>query len=179
MEGSPAQYEDGGVSDWLPATFSSMVAVARDSWLPLRTVLSFLVRGAPTAVSIIYDAVGNVGPPERPESGSLFIVDERRLGQWRRDQHQYCTFPRSRPLAGVVERTGRVLGTRCSPELPSPAEAAEEAALDVLLLTLPQEQQPLEAVLEWAVAAPAELLRGEGGPCYLSLIHISEPTRPY
>lgn len=48
-------------------------------------VQEFLLRGAKKAVDIIYDAVGPVGPPVRPGSGSLFIVDERRLKNWRDD----------------------------------------------------------------------------------------------
>jgi hypothetical protein len=49
------------------------------------TVAQFLARGASKAVDIIYQAVGPVGPPIRPGSGSLFIVDERRLTNWRED----------------------------------------------------------------------------------------------
>lgn len=49
------------------------------------TVREFLNRGAKKAVDIIYEAVGPVGPPVRPGSGSLFIVDERRLVNWRDD----------------------------------------------------------------------------------------------
>ena len=48
-------------------------------------VVDFLTRGASQAVDIIYEAIGPVGPPVRPGSGSLFIVDERRLLNWRDD----------------------------------------------------------------------------------------------
>ena len=48
-------------------------------------VVDFLMRGASKAVDIIYEAIGPVGPPVRPGSGSLFIVDERRLFNWRDD----------------------------------------------------------------------------------------------
>ncbi len=48
-------------------------------------VVDFLMRGASKAVDIIYEAIGPVGPPVRPGSGSLFIVDERRLFNWRED----------------------------------------------------------------------------------------------
>ena len=55
------------------------------SWPLAEIVEAFLTRGAKKAVDIIYDAVGPVGPPVRPGSGSLFIVDERRLKNWRDD----------------------------------------------------------------------------------------------
>jgi hypothetical protein len=48
-------------------------------------VVDFLLNGAERAVSIIYEAIGPVGPPVRPGSGSLFIVDERKLENWRDD----------------------------------------------------------------------------------------------
>jgi hypothetical protein len=93
---------------WLSATFSQLVAQARESWIAFGELLpvqvsqevahfasrncaladvveAFLSRGAKKAVDIIYDAVGPVGPPVRPGSGSLFIVDERRLKNWRDD----------------------------------------------------------------------------------------------
>jgi hypothetical protein len=55
------------------------------------TVAQFLARGASKAVDIIYQAVGPVGPPIRPGSGSLFIVDERRLTNWRQDGYRLTT----------------------------------------------------------------------------------------
>lgn len=45
--------------------------------------------GASRAVQVIYEVVGPVGPPVRPPSGSLFIVDERRLPNWRDDGFEY------------------------------------------------------------------------------------------
>lgn len=91
---------------WLSSYFSQLVAQAREHWIPLgrrlqavcvacvsvdallsraETAREFLTRGAKKAVDIIYNAVGPVGPPIRPGSGSLFIVDERRLHAWRED----------------------------------------------------------------------------------------------
>lgn len=118
----PAEKEDLA---WLSSYFSQLVAQARENWIPFgaldmewvqhccrhdhfyygrfvnrhwplaEIVEAFLSRGAKKAVDIIYDAVGPVGPPVRPGSGSLFIVDERRLKNWRDDGY----VPDSAPLA--------------------------------------------------------------------------------
>jgi len=50
---------------------------------------AFLRRGAARAVKVIYDAVGPVAPPVRPPPGSLFIIDERRMPEWRDDGYAY------------------------------------------------------------------------------------------
>ena len=75
--------------DWLPAYFTALIAAARAGWVDLPSAAAFLQHGARRAVDIIYEAVGTVGPPHRPESGSLFIVDERRLPNFRDDGYSY------------------------------------------------------------------------------------------
>ena len=104
---------DDDFATWLPETFGAMVEHAKGAWLDLPSAASFLERGAARAVSIIYDAVGQVGPPVRPEAGSLFIVDERRLPAWRNDAYVYESLPPEAPLrAGVVYEDGAVFAAR-------------------------------------------------------------------
>ncbi|RYG48221.1 hypothetical protein EON67_07810, partial [archaeon] len=94
---------------WLPEYFAHLVAAARVGWLSLADACTFLRTGASTAVDIIYDAVGPVGPPVRPESGSLFIVDEARLSNWRSDGYAYDWIPASSPSAAASPVTAETL----------------------------------------------------------------------
>lgn len=104
-------------SDWLPEYFAALVEAAKGAWISLPEAASFLRRGAQKACDIIYDAVGPVGPPVRPEGGSVFIVDERRLPNWREDGFRYTAMPsdpRHRPSAGIQYSDGSVYGSRSS-----------------------------------------------------------------
>ena len=90
VRGSPSASGAAPISatetfSWLPSYFERLTKSARSGWVDLPSALSFLHNGAQRAVNIIYDAVGLVGPPSRPEAGSLFIVDETRLANWRED----------------------------------------------------------------------------------------------
>ena len=62
------------------------------SLLPAGSIAFFLKFRGEKAADLIYEAVGPVGPPLQPDSGSLFIVDESRLRQWRDDGHTYIPF---------------------------------------------------------------------------------------
>ncbi|KAA0177078.1 hypothetical protein FNF27_01408 [Cafeteria roenbergensis] len=92
-EGQPDSDGDEGdeddEDDWLSAYFAHLVRAAAADWLPLGEAASFLHRGALRAVDVIYASVGPVGPPATPASGSMFIVDERRLPAWRGDGYPH------------------------------------------------------------------------------------------
>ncbi|KAA0172178.1 hypothetical protein FNF28_00181 [Cafeteria roenbergensis] len=92
-EGQPDGVGDEGdeddEDDWLSAYFAHLVRAAAADWLPLGEAASFLHRGALRAVDVIYASVGPVGPPATPASGSMFIVDERRLPAWRGDGYPH------------------------------------------------------------------------------------------
>jgi hypothetical protein len=81
--------DESGEFDWLSPYFSRLIESAGSGWLPLGEVAAFLLRGAAKAVDIIYSSVGPVGPPDRPADGSLFVVDERRLRNWREDGYHH------------------------------------------------------------------------------------------
>jgi hypothetical protein len=123
--------------DWLADKFSALVTHAQERWLSLPEAAAFLHRGAKRAVDIIYEAVGPVGPPVRPESGALFIVDERRLGAWREDGWEYASMPsaeRARPLAGIRYSDGSVYGSRAVLRAAG-GEGGPAAVTDTLTLT--------------------------------------------
>jgi hypothetical protein len=75
--------------EWLPERFAALVATAERQWIGLSEAVSFLTTGACRAIDTIYESVGTVGPPVRPEPGSIYLVDERRLPTWRNDGYGY------------------------------------------------------------------------------------------
>ena len=131
---------------WLPASFQRLVDQARTSWIPLPEVARFLQRGASRAVEIIHDSVGPVGPPVRPESGALFIVDERRLSNWREDGYTYLNVPtdiRLRIPAGIQYSDGSVYGSRSSTLTVNGGGGTSALGSSYILGTKPAVMQPL------------------------------------
>lgn len=133
---------------WLPASFQRLVDQARSTWIPLPEVARFLQRGASRAVEIIHESVGPVGPPVRPEPGALFIVDERRLSNWREDGYVYLSVPtdvRLRAPAGIQYSDGSVYGSRSSTLSAGVNGSGSTAALGAsyILGTKPAVIQPL------------------------------------
>jgi hypothetical protein len=171
--------EEDEEEDWLPEYFASLVEGAREDWVPLPDSAAFLLRGAQRAVDIIYDAVGPVGPPVRPEGGSLFIVDERRLPNWREDGYAYAAMahePRNRPAAGIQYSDGSVYGSRggsggggagaalAASAAASSSSSSAPVTADVLTLTFLQPETPpipLPLSASRGPAAPARLPGGD------------------
>lgn len=131
---------------WLPASFQRLVDQARSTWIPLPEVARFLQRGASRAVEIIHESVGPVGPPVRPEPGALFIVDERRLSNWREDGYTYLTVPtdiRLRTPAGIQYSDGSVYGSRSSTLTAGGSGSTAALGASYILGTKPVVIQPL------------------------------------
>ena len=128
--------EDDRTNNNLPQWFASLIESARRDWVPLGDAASFLQHGAARAVEVIYLAIGDVSPPDHPEAGSLFIVDESRLRDWRDDGHPWLRLPLSSSAGTAVVAAGRaVAGGTDSARVLSWSDAGRSTAPPPLLLS--------------------------------------------
>ena len=148
-------------SDWLGASFSALVDRAKETWLDLPSSAEFLSRGAESACRIIHDAVGPTGPPVRPDAGELFIVDDRRISNWRDDGFEYETRENTAArsggaAAGIAYSDGTVYGARTGDR-----DTLQHAAGESITVTFfagggtgggDDETEEQTLVIEWALA---------------------------
>ena len=84
--------------------------------------LDFLRHGAEHTADLFEQAIGAVGPPSQPLDGSLYIVNESHVPNWREDEHTYVSFGEIPPSSALP--TGGDESCRRTRVLPVPAHSS-------------------------------------------------------